>query len=130
MTSGTSRKLKVTTDLTTASETFRKLWVGLPYQEKKIKIDRLPIDFWGTFKVEGPGTPKKKFNKVHFFSEIKQKDEDNVVIKIEAVLPDPIFGQGALTIVARCIFLLAKHFRRRNIEVASVWQVFGPNLIL
>ena len=130
MTSGTSRKLKVTTDLTTASETFRKLWVGLPYQEKKIKIDRLPIDFWGTFKVEGPGTPIKKFNKVHFFSEIKEKDKDSVIIKIEAVLPDPIFGQGALTIVARCIFLLAKHFRRRNIEVASVWQVFGPNLKL
>ena len=51
-----------------------------------------------------------------------------MLIKVEAVIPAPIFGHGALQIVARCIFLLAKYFRRRKIEVESVRQMFGTTL--
>ena len=128
MTSGTSRRLKVRCDEEAASEALRKLWAGLPYTDKVIKFDRLPKDFWGTFKVKGPGALIKKYNKVHFFAGVKKKDDRSVLIKVEAVIPAPIFGHGALQIVARCIFLLAKYFRRRKIEVESVRQMFGTTL--
>ena len=130
MTSGTSRRLKVCTDEETASEALRKLWAGLPYIEKTIKIDRLPGDFWGTFRCKNPGTPIKRYNKTHFFAEVKPFSDGEVMIKVEVVIPSPLFGQGALEIVARCIFLLAKYFRRRSIRVESVWQLLGPNLII
>ena len=130
MTSGTSRRLRVSTDEAAASVALGKLWAGLPYIEKKIKIDRLPMDFWGTFKIKNPGTPIKRYNKVHFFTEVRRSSKDAVIIKVDVVIPSPLFGGGALQIVARCIFLLAKYFRRRGIEVESVWQLMGPNLKL
>jgi len=128
MTSGTSRRLKVRCDEESASEALRKLWAGLPYPDKNIKYDRLPKDFWGTFKVKGPGSLIKKYNKVNYFAEIKRKDDQLVVIKVEAVIPAPIFGHGALKIVARCIILLAKYFRRRKIEVEYLPKLFGRKL--
>ena len=128
MTSGTSRKLKVRCQEEFVSEALRRLWAGLPYPEKKIKYDRLPKDFWGSFKVKGPDSLIKKYNKVNFFAEMRKKDDEYIIIKVEAVIPAPIFGHGALKIVARCIFLLAKYFQRRNIDVESLPYLLGPTL--
>ncbi len=130
MTSGTSRKLKVHCHEEMASEAIRMLWAGLPYREKKIKIDRLPKDFWGSFKIKGDGALIKKFNKVHFFADVKRKNDDYLIIRVEVVIPAPIFGHGSLKILTRCILLLAGYFQRRNIEVESVRQLFGPTLKL
>lgn len=130
MTSGTSRKLLVRTDESSASEAIRRLWAGLPYDDKNIKLDELPKDFWGTFLARGPGFPLKRFNKVHLFSEVRKKKYDQVQIKIEVVIGDPIFGQGAFKIVGRCIIILARYFQRRGCEVISVRPIFGPYIIL
>ncbi len=132
MTSGTSRKIRVAIDREEAGKIIWKLWKGLPYKDKKLKSNELPKELWGTFQIKGPGSVMKKYNRVHYFASISKDGKNSgwSIIKIEAVIPDPIFGQGALKIVARDIFLLAKHFKRRNISVESVWQLFGPNLII
>ncbi len=130
MTSGSSRKLRVGTTREGAAKAIRKLWAGLPYGQKQLKKDDLPRDFWGTFLVKGPGVPIKRFNKVNFFAEVRPGDNDTVIIRIEAVIADPFFGQGAFDIVARCILLLVGYFRRRDCEVRTVWQLFGPNIVL
>lgn len=132
MTSGTSRRLRVLLPREEAGKVVKNLWKGLPYRDKTLKIDNLPRELWGTFLVKGPDTILKKFNKVHYFASVKEdrNEPEYVIIKIEVLIGDPIFGQGALPIVARSIFLLAKHLSRKNVEVKYIWQIFGPNLII